>query len=233
MKRRLSRATVAMALVASVAFGAAPARAATPAQVIAAIQAAYGAYKSFVQSNLSTQEATTQILNAINSAKIEIISHIDAVATAQARACAQEAVIDFADFDTLTPDNKQAFALSTTGCVTLIDSLLSAVTDKAAADQLGFAIDSIGPIALIVRSRTGLSNTGLVPVLVHANQTIVTVLTPTCTPRIIEGRTQWTCRVYGDHVDGPEPSLTLAQRLAAARTSRPLAQAVLPTLTSV
>ena len=49
----------------------------------------------------------------------------------------------------------------------------------------------------------------------------------------IEGRTQWTCRVYGNHVDGPEPSLTLAQRLAAARTSRPLAQAVLPTLTSV
>src|SRR3954466_14730522 len=133
---------------------------------------------------------------------------------AQARACAQEAVIDFASFDALTPDNKQAFALSTTACVTLIDSLLITVTDKAAADQLGFAIDSIGPIALIVRSRAGLGNTGLVPVLVHSNQTIVTVLTPTCTSRIIEDRTQWTCRVYGNHVDGPEPSLTLAQRLA-------------------
>jgi hypothetical protein len=169
-----------------VAFGAAPAQAVTPGEVIAAIQAAYGAYKSFTQSNLSVQEATTQILAAINTAKIEIISHIDAIATAQARACAEEAVIDFADFDALTPDNKQAFALSTTGCVTLIDSLLTAVTDKAAADQLGFAIDSIGPIALIVRSRTGLSNTALVPALVHANQTIVTVLTPTCTSRVIE-----------------------------------------------
>jgi hypothetical protein len=233
MKRRLLPVMVAMALVSSMGFGAAPARAVTPAQVIAAIQAAYGAYKSFTQSNLSVQEATTQILAAINTAKIEIISHIDAVAAAQARACAQEAVIDFADFDRLTPDNKQAFALSTTSCVTLIDSLLTAVTDKAAADQLGFAIDSIGPIALIVRSRTGLSNTGLVPVLVHANQTIVSVLTPTCTSRIIEGRTQWTCRVYAGHADGPEPSLALAQRLAAARTSRPLAQAVLPTLAGV
>jgi hypothetical protein len=233
VKRGLSRAVVALVMVASFAFGSAPARAVTPAAVIAAIQAAYSLYKAVVANGLSVQDATKQILAAINGAKVEIISHIDAVATAQARACAEEVVIDFADFDVLSTDNKQAFALSATSCVTLIDSLLSVVTDKAAADQLGFAIDAIGPITLIVRSRTGLSNTGLIPSLVRPNQRVITVVTPVCNSRFIEGRTQWWCTAYNGDTSGVEPSLSLAQREASVRTSRPLAQAVLPTLNTL
>ena len=249
MKKRL----VSLAVAAAVAVGAstlatAPAGAATPrpagadavhvrpnvdpATVIAIIQAAYSAYKTFIQGGQSGQAATSQIIAAINSAKTEIINHIDAVATAQAKACAQEAVVDFPSFDALTPDNQQNFALNVTSCVTLIDSLLSTVVDKAAVDQLGFSADSIGPIALIVRSRTGLSNTTFVPVLIDANQQAVTQLAPVCHSVIQEGRPMSVCVSYNGDSGGPDP-LALAQREAGQNTDWAMARSVLPTLTSL
>jgi hypothetical protein len=198
--------------------------------IISAAGTAYSAYKTFVDGGLSVGQATTQILNAIYSAKTQILARIDAVATAEARQCAQDAVLDIENFNVLTPDNQQAFALAATSCVNRIDSLLAIPLDDPAVDQLGFTLQAVGPIALITRSRTGLSNTNFVPILRGATQRVINLLTPTCTSRRIENRTQWTCRVYGDHVGGPEPSLSLAQRTSAQRTSRPVAQAVLPTL---
>jgi hypothetical protein len=246
VRTRLLGLVVAVATTVSVGWGAAaPAQAAEtrpatqhsvvrpavdPATVIAIVKGAYDIYKSFVAGGASAAAATSQILAAINSAKIEILAHIDAIATAQARACAEEVVIDFDSFDALTPDNKQGFALSTTSCLTTINSLQGAVTDKAAQDQLGFALDSVGPIALIVRSRTGLSNSGLVTVLVSGNRTSQSVMAPSCHSFIQEGRSQWECSSYNGDSGGAEPSLALAQREAGRRTSWALANAVLPTL---
>jgi hypothetical protein len=245
--RRTTLGVVAAIITAGcLVLGAGPAQAAsarpdppqiaiTPGEVQAIVSAAataYSAYKTFLNGDLSVQQATTQILNAIYSAKAEIIARIDAVAAAQARACAQDAVLDFENFDVLTPDNRQAFALAATSCVNFIDSQLVSSPDKAAADQLGFALQAVGPIALIVRSRVNLPNNNFVPILVRSTQRVITLLTPTCTSRTLEGRTQWTCRVYGDHVAGPEPSRSLAEKTAAARTSRPVAKAVLPILQS-
>jgi hypothetical protein len=201
--------------------------------IMTVVKAAYTAYKTFASGGLSVQEATNQILNAIYSAKIEIMARIDAVAAAQARACAQDAVLDFENFDVYSRDSQEAFAMAARSCVNLIDSLLATGPDKAAADQLGFALQAVGPIMLIVRSRIGVSNASMVPVLVRSTQAIINQLKPTCTSRLIEGRTQWTCVVYGSHRDGPEPSRSLAERLCQRRTSRPVANAVLPTLTSL
>lgn len=245
MKKRILSLVVAIATGAAVLTaapasatparpaGVARAAALDPATVIAIIKGAYDIYKAFTQGSQSGSAATAQILAAINQAKIDIINHIDAIAAAEARACAREAVIDFADFEVLSPDNKQAFALDTTRCVTLIDSLLSAVSDKAAADQLGFALDSVGPVALIVRSRTGLSNTGVVPVLVHGNQRAQALLQPVCEPVRIERFTEWFCQSYnGDHY-GPDIPLSVVQSKAGARTAWAVARAVLPVLTTL
>jgi hypothetical protein len=204
-----------------------------PATVIAIIKGAYDIYKAFTGGSQSGQAATAQILAAINQAKIDIINHIDAIATAQAKACATEAVIDFADFEVLSPDNKQAFALNTTSCVTLIDSLLGAVVDKAAADQLGFALDSVGPIALIVRSRTGLSNTGLAPILVHGNGRAEFLLKPVCEPVRIERYTEWFCISYNGDSYGPNIPFSVVQSNAGRRTAWAMARAVLPVLTTL
>lgn len=208
----------------------------TPGEVSAiasVVSAAFTAYRTFTAGSLSVEDATRQILNSIYSAKVEIMARIDAVAAAQARACAQDAVLDFENFDLYSRDSQEAFAMAARSCVNLIDSLLVTSPDKAAVDQLGFALLAVGPIMLIVRSRVGVGNASMIPVLVRSTQAVITQLAPTCNSRVIEGRTQWFCRVYGDHTGGYEPSLSLAQRQAAQRTSRPVAQRSLPVLQSL
>jgi hypothetical protein len=203
-----------------------------PLTVINVINAAYSAYKNFLQGGLSTKDATNQIITAINTAKTEIIAHIDAVAVAQAKACAKEAVVDFPSFDVLSADNQQLFALNATSCVTLIDSLITTVTDKGAVDQLGFAVNAVGPITLMARSRTGLSNSGVTPILVADNQTAKTVLNPEC-GRVPEPGSpgEVLCESYNG--DTGQGTAAAARMQAGARTSWALAKAVLPTITTL
>lgn len=244
----------ALAAATTTKRAAAPAPAATgttvhpnvdPGTVIAVIQKAYGIYKTFLSGGSSGQLATQQIIDAINQSETAVISQIDAVAAADVRACAQSAVINFADFDALTPDNQQAFALDATNCVTRADSLLGAVTDKAAKDQLGFAVNTVGPIALMARARTGLTNTGLTAVLVDANQTVYNQLIPACSVVAVREpgaptEYQVTCTAYnGDQ--GWDSFIKSAQANAAIPAVRDqaarniswlAAEKVLPQLTS-
>jgi len=173
------------------------------------------------------------IVAAINSAKIEIINHIDAVATAEARACAQDTVLGVDSFTLLTPDNQQAFALGATSCVNRIDTLLTTLTSKGAIDQLGFTLQAVGPIMLIVRSRVGFSNANFVPILVRSTQRVINALAPSCSARTIEGRIQWTCRSYNGDRGGPDPTRRLAERTAGRGTSWALSRAVLPQLSAM
>jgi hypothetical protein len=188
--------------------------------IIAAVKVAYDIYKQFAKSGMSVEEATRQILNAINSAKNEIISHIDQIATAEAKACARQAVIDFADIERFTPDTLQAFARDATGCVTLIDSLLGAVVDKSAIDQLGFALNAVGPVALIARGRAGLTTQGLADVLVNANTTAISQLIPVCKAVYREGMLEWYgCTAYNGDKGRHDTSAEIARNLASVRTS--------------
>jgi hypothetical protein len=233
VRKKIIGLATALSLMGTVAFGASPANAApvrpkSVASVIAIVKSAYDLYKSFRGGSMSVQDATNQIIAAINSAKTEIITHIDAIATASARACAQEIIIDFDSFNVLSPDNQQLFARDATSCLTLINSLQNAVTDKAAHDQLDWALDFVGPIALIVRSRTGLSNTGITPILVSGNQKTIDVMVPTCNHFVQEGHTMWECTAYNGDASGTEPSLNLAQNEAGANISWAMARAVLP-----
>jgi hypothetical protein len=192
----MRKLTVSLTIAAAVGTGISPAMAAekpsglaiaAPAAfppgtppIVTYIQQAYNIYKQFFGGGNSAQLATQQIINAINNAKTDIINHIDAVAAANVKACAESAVINFASFSALTPDNQQAFALSATDCVTLANSLINTVTDKASMDSIGYAVDTVGPIALMARADTGLSNMALTPVLQNANQVDYNNLIPSC-----------------------------------------------------
>src|SRR3954452_17778682 len=83
----------AVTATASLALPAKPANAVDPGTVAAAAQAAYSAYQKFVAHELTLQQATTQIINAIDAAKTQIIAHVDRLAAADARACTRAAVI--------------------------------------------------------------------------------------------------------------------------------------------
>ena len=194
--------------------------------IVAGVKIAYEVYKQFQRSGMSVEEATRQILNAINSAKNEIISHIDQIATAEAKACARHAIIDFADIERFSWDTLQAFARDATGCVTLIDSLLGAVVDKSAIDQLGFALNAVGPVALIARGRAGLTTQGLADTLVHANTTTISQLLPTCKGVYREGMLEWySCTAYNGDKGKHETSAEIARDRATVRISWPVAKA--------
>lgn len=202
-------------------------------KIITVAKAAYAAYEKFLSGNLSERQATDQIIATINSAKIEIINHIDAIAAAEARACAQDAVLGVETFDLLTQDNQQAFALTATSCVNRIDTLLTILASKAAIDQLGFTLQAVGPIMLITRSRVGFSNTNFVPILVRSTQRVITALTPTCSSKMMEGRTHWTCSSYNGDSGGPDLLRRVAFQTAGRGTSWALSRAVLPQLSNL
>ncbi|MDQ0931201.1 hypothetical protein [Streptomyces turgidiscabies] len=135
--------------------------------------------------------------------------------------------------------------------MTRIDSLLATVSDKAAVDQLGFAVNAVGPIALVARARAGFETAGLKSTLVNAHNAITTRLEPRyVTVRVREpgpGRPlieeQITCTAYNGHIGwdsriispgppGPRIDVNALKAEAAAGTSWVAAKAVLPVLQS-
>lgn len=152
----------------------AAARPADVATVVAVIQKIYSIYQQyFGGGSLTLQQATTQILNAISASQTAIIDQIDEVAAAEVQGCASATVINFNDIPAMTPDTLQAFAMNATSCATEADSLLDTVTDKAAIDELGYAILTIGPLAMIARAEAGLTTPGLRTVLIDADNAVI------------------------------------------------------------
>ncbi|RNL70084.1 hypothetical protein EBF04_00665 [Streptomyces sp. I6] len=157
-------------------------QAASWGQIIEAVGTAYSIYKKYSDDGgMTLEEATTQILGAIDGAKSEIIAHIDAVAVAEIRACAKTAVLNYADIGSMSPDTKQAFALSTTSCAVRAETLIGTVSDQAAIDQLGFAMNAVGPVALMARTHAGFSTAELAATLVDGSEATMERLATDCT----------------------------------------------------
>lgn len=181
LRGRLLRGVTAAALAVTVALpiGARPAQAVDPGTVVAAIRTAYGIWQGY-KAGGALADAIRGILLTIQQAKFEIIAQIDRVAAAEARACANHAVIDFADIERFSDDTLQAYARDATGCVTWIESLLRVSVDAAATDQLGFALNAVGPLALAARARAGFSTTDLVSTLRAGNNTLIGKIDASC-----------------------------------------------------
>jgi hypothetical protein len=255
IKNRLGSALLALIAISTTSLAAAtPARAVEPGSVLAvvsAVKGAYETYNTYFAGALTLEQATTKIIDAINSAKSDIIRHIDRIAAAQVQSCARSAVIDVADLPTMTQDNLQAFAREATTCVTQADALIRAADDQAAIDQLGFALDTVGPIALLARAHAGLTTPLLKETLVSANNNIVAKLTTSCDANPLWGdarpgdivQIRLRCRAYnGDEGrdwaherlpwGGPLPTFdySTASARALRNTSYPVAVASLAVL---
>jgi hypothetical protein len=223
----------------------------TPGEVVGAAKAAYQVYQMFNGGQLTLADAKAQIVSAINAARTQIVAHIDAIATAEVQACAMSAVINVADIQAMSPDTLQVFALNTTDCVAHANTLLNVTTDKAAIDQLGFALNTVGPIALVARATAGLTTPATKSTLITANNTLITRLAPSCTATPLWGdsapgepvEVMLRCIAYNGH-EGydsavafirrgrplPPFNYTYATTEAMAGTSYEVAKAVLPVL---
>jgi hypothetical protein len=261
MRRRLLRGAASVIVAAAVTVPgtiqpahAAPPPASTQVVPVAAIAAwvdiAVKAYdlinKYLAGSGTSIDDAIRQIEAKIEAAKTEILSHIDAIATADARACTRHHVIEFADIDLFSPTVLQSWAQEATGCVTLIDSLIDTVTDMGQSDQLGLALNVAGPIALAARIKAGFSTALLSQTLRDGNNAIIPKLVPACYTRAVidppAREDTYHCDAYnGDWAEGyrsyyrgrpqdPPINQAAVQNAATRNTSRAVAQAALPIL---
>jgi len=255
VKTKLVSAAVTLPMAATMVFAGAPqANAVDAGQVIALVKGAYEAYKMLTQTHeLTLDEATTRIIDAVNAVKADTISHIDRIAASEVQACARDAVTDFKDIRIFTLDNQQALARDATACVSLATSYLASADDLGAVDQLGFAVNVVGPIALLARSYVGLSTDTLKSTLIAADDLVVSRLNPNCSTRTepyFDERGKpipsladnfLTCRAYNgdqghDYVMGRTPpggfDYSVAREQAVRGISYPVAIASLSVLNS-
>jgi hypothetical protein len=195
MKRRLLKvATAAVLATALVVPGAArPAKAVDAATIATVIQfaaQAYGYFQGSQNGGMTIEQATTLMIQQVTASRNAIIAHMDQLATAEAKACAQHHVLEFVDIEDFSLSLKQRWAQDVTGCVTLIDSLWGAVgqMNYTARHDLGMALGAVGPIALIARARAGFSTVELKALLISAFDRVRLALTPYCqaTPNVPE-----------------------------------------------
>jgi hypothetical protein len=248
MRKRLVRGVIAafMAIGVLVPGTAAPARAIEPTTIIAIASAALNMLRSG-GSDDALRAAVAQIIAAVENAKNQIIAHIDAIAAAEVSGCTRHHVIEFVDMNEFNTSLLQRWAQDATGCATLAEATLKAVTDKAAADNLGFALNVIMPIALAARARAHFSTDGLMASFRSGNEALIPKLAPDCRQTIVREpgapvvENQYHCVAYnGDTADGirfgsgPLPP-SFKEEVAARATrniSRAVAVAVLPQLTA-
>ncbi|MEQ4300863.1 hypothetical protein ABNF97_05630 [Plantactinospora sp. B6F1] len=184
--------TAAVVATAVVVPGAArPAQAVDPGTIVAVAQfalQAYGYFSSSEKGGMTIEEATSRIIVQINSTRNTIIAHLDGLATAEARACAEHHLLEFADIEEFSLSLKQRWAQDVTSCVTLINSLWSSVATLSAKNQLGIALGTVGPIALVARAQARFSTTELKTLLIGAFERVQQRFTPYCqaTPNVSE-----------------------------------------------
>lgn len=253
VKSRIGSLAVALPTAAAMLFTSAPpAHAVDPGTILGAAKAAYEAYKKFAGGELTLDQATTRIINAIDTARDDILAQIELIAAAQVKACARSAVIDVADIRSMTRDTVQAFARDSTNCATLAEALISASESKPAVDQLGFAVNTVGPIALLARTHAGLTTPLLKQTLTSANRGVIAKLTTSCHPTPLWGDAVpggvveiiLRCTAYPGHVGVdvvymrlrrgqplPQFDYSAARAEALSGTSQPIADAALPLLT--
>jgi hypothetical protein len=188
-------------LIAALVLGTAapPAHAVDPQAVITAAKTAYDAYQKFSGGQMTLEQATTLIITAINTAKVEIIAHIDLLAAADVKACATRTVITGLDLPRMSPDSVQAFADTALDCVTKAQGLIDSADTLGAVDLAGFALNVVGPVALFAREYAHLTAgiPALKATLVAANTNLTTRLQPSCfSSQLPDNEWMLHCRAY-------------------------------------
>jgi hypothetical protein len=181
----------------------------------------------------SIASAFQQISAQIQQVQASIINEVDNVAVANVQACTAASVDNFSNINLLTPANLQLFAENAVQCVALAEATINGVSSPAAIDAAGFAMNSVGPIAIVSSEMAGFSVSGLDGTLIAGENSLISLLTPPCTKDFVEGTNSgfflWLCTAYNGDQGDTKP-MTQSQADATADTSRAIAENVLPSL---
>ncbi|MFC7247114.1 FG-GAP repeat domain-containing protein [Catellatospora aurea] len=167
-----------------VVAGASPAQALTleeAGKVIEYAQKAYEIYKGLQGGPTELELATERVLDAVADARDAIISEVDGIGAADVRACTNSAVADVENLPVMSTTLLESFATNATLCTNLAAQYINAFSDRSAVNDVAFAMNTVGPLALIARSRLNLSSATLTSQIAAANSANIQRLTPACT----------------------------------------------------
>ncbi|MFD0746206.1 hypothetical protein ACFQ1L_33440 [Phytohabitans flavus] len=139
----------------------------------------------FYDNHLAGRPAVVSLQAEIRKARGEILAEIGDIAAADVSACASNTVHTFENLHLLSPDNKQAFADSSAECLFRARELIAALgpDSKAAVDELGFALNAVGPLTLVANLEAGFTTETLRQTLISGNAELLVKLRPTCAVR--------------------------------------------------
>jgi hypothetical protein len=201
---RVLSAATALAAVATLSVGAAPAaRAATPvpplvttvssivgdlgsvASYVGYAETAYGLFLQYATQLPKPLTDLQKIQAAITASTAAITAHDDALVNGFVRGCVDDADIALEGITTAPQAAQFAAAAAAVHCVDVAKNEIP-VEDKAGVDTLGFALNTVGPVALFLQAYIGQPTDILLQNIVSANQAIVAKLQPTCgvTPNV-------------------------------------------------
>jgi hypothetical protein len=195
---RVLCAATALATVATLSVGAAPAaRAAAPTpplvtavttivngigSVVSYVGYAQTAYELFLQYGSEQPKQLSDLEKmqaAIAASTTAINAHDDALVNGLIKACVDDADIALEGITTASPDAQMAAATAAADCVTKAKNEIPA-EGPAGADTLGFALNTVGPVALFLKAYVGQPTGILMQDIISANQSLVAKLQPTC-----------------------------------------------------
>jgi hypothetical protein len=251
LRKGLVAATMSVVVAAGVTVRPAPAAAAIPWAQIAVAVASY-LFSNSGGGGGDLERAKQEIIAAINASRDEIIHEIDAIASADVRACAEAATTLVSQIDLMDEFTLSVFALNAVECASLSTAYFDAVREKPMADRIGMLMGEIFAIAMVGFRKMGFPATDLLAQLIRGYESVVAKLAPTCTEntlreydergRLVTVEIQYTCVAFnGASAFGSElyylgrlvgPPLNRAQVDADAtrNTSRGVAMAALPQL---
>jgi hypothetical protein len=126
-------------------------------------------------------ELVTQVVGAVDEAESAVISHMDAVGSAPWLGAAKHHIVEFNDIEVFEEEVLWEWAMDVTGDAETAASVFNALSDRKTADDLGYAIHTLYPIALTARTKAGFTTTVLMDHYRQALTSIVNKLAPTCT----------------------------------------------------
>ena len=195
---RVLSAAAAAAVAATLSVGAAPAARAdnTAPPPVTGVTSIFGglgsvpsyigyaktAYGLFLQyaSELPKQPTDLQkIQEAIAASTATINAHDDALVNGLIKACIDDADIALEGITTASPDARMAAATAAAGCVTKAKNEIP-VEGAAGVDELGFALNTVGPVALFMMAYVGQPTDVLLQDIISANQALTAKLQPAC-----------------------------------------------------
>jgi hypothetical protein len=149
------------------------------------------------------ERAKREIIDAINSARRDIIAQIDTIASADVRACTDAATTKVLQIDALDEFSLALFANDAVNCATLSSAYFDAVQTPAAADTIGNLIGAIYSIAMVGYTKLGFSTVDLLDRLIRSYEAVAVKMTPTnCTKMTLNGDAPrtfeqfWVCTAY-------------------------------------